>query len=325
MKSKAEILLCAGLFFALSAASCGQANGEAESKSGAEGRDEIVITIVGDVMLSRGVQQYLENYGYEYPYEEVRDLFLEDDLTIANLECPITSCGNPANKVKRFVFRADLENAAALRDAGFDCMNLANNHSMDYLSKGLGQTMELLWEAGVATVGAGMNAEADASYVFEKDGYRVGVLAFSAFPTEGFFYDAKEPTVSYVSDYNMDQVAQKIAALECDYKIVYFHWGIEYRPYISETQEAYAHMAVESGADFVVGTHPHVVQESEIYEEKPIYYSLGNFVFDTQIPAGTDETLILQLTLDEDGLKRIEEIPAKIVRAQVVLAEGEND
>ncbi len=325
MKSKAGILLCAGLSTALLAVLCGRISGESESEPATEETDEIVITIAGDVMLSRGVQQYLEKYGYEYPYEEVRDLFLEDDLTIANLECPITSCENPANKEKRFVFRADLENAAALRDAGFDCMNLANNHSMDYLGKGLGQTMESLWEAGVSTVGAGMNADADAAYVFEKDGYKVGVLAFSAFPTEGFFYDAGEPTVSYISDYNLDQVAGKIAALECDYKIVYFHWGMEYRPYISETQESYAHMAVESGADFVVGTHPHVVQESEIYQEKPIYYSLGNFVFDTQIPAGTDETLILRLTLDGDGLKRIEEIPAKIVRAQVILPDAGNN
>lgn len=317
MKNKVRIFLCAGLLLVVLATSCSRINGEREGEAATEGTDEIIITIVGDVMLSRGVQQYLEQYGYGYPYEEVRDLFLEDDLTIANLECPITSCENPANKTKRFVFRADLENAAALRDAGFDCMNLANNHSMDYLSKGLGQTMELLWEAGVATVGAGMNAEADTSYVFEKDGYQVGILAFSAFPTEGFFYNAEEPTVCYISDYNMEQVAEKIEALECDYKIVYFHWGMEYRPYISETQEAYAHMAVESGADFVVGTHPHVVQESEIYQEKPIYYSLGNFVFDTQIPEGTDETLILRLTLDEDGLKGIEEIPAKIVRAQV--------
>ena len=71
--------------------------------------DEITISFVGDIMLSRGVQRYLEEFGYDYPYEDVRDLFLQDDLTVGNLECPITDYENAANKAKRFLFKADAE------------------------------------------------------------------------------------------------------------------------------------------------------------------------------------------------------------------------
>lgn len=282
-------------------------------------REEIVISLAGDVMLSRGVQKYLDENGYAYPYEEVRNLFLEDDFTIANLECPITQYAFHANKAKRFVFQADVENARALKEAGFDCLNLANNHSMDYLSDGLGETIENLQKEEIAVVGAGMDAFSDTSVVFEKNGIKVGVLAFSVFPSEGFFYNEKEPTVSYVSDYNLEEIGEKIKAMEVDFKIVYFHWGVEYQPFNSPMQEEYAHMAVENGADFVVGAHPHVLQNTENYMDVPIYYSLGNFVFDRQIQEGTDKTMILQLQIDKEGLKDIKEIPARIEKCRVVL------
>ena len=289
----------------------------------AAGQREFVISIVGDIMLSRNVQSALDKNGYDYPYEEVSPYFLKDDLTIGNLECPITDAGNAANKEKRFIFRADYENAAALSQAGFDCLNLANNHTMDYLATGLGDTMEALRSANISTVGAGMNAEDDSTFIFEKDGYKIGVLAFSALPTEGFFYDEKAPTIAYVSTYNTELVGEKIRNLECDFKIVYFHWGTEYMPYKTETQENFAHMAVDNGADLVVGAHPHVQGEKEIYQGVPIYYSLGNFVFDRQIQPGTDETLILQIVIDRNtGISSIAEIPAKILDAKVVGVNG---
>ena len=144
--------------------------------------DEVTISIVGDIMLSRGVQKYLDEYGYDYPYGDVRQWFLKDDLTIANLECPITENENAANKARRFLFRADRENAASLKQAGFDCINLANNHSMDYMSAGLHDTMKYLDDSGLAYVGASENASLKQPYIFEKNGSQVGVLAYSALP-----------------------------------------------------------------------------------------------------------------------------------------------
>ena len=135
--------------------------------------DEITISFVGDIMLSRGVQSYLEEFGYDYPYEDVRDLFLQDDLTVGNLECPITDYENAANKAKRFLFKADAENASALKRAGFDCLNLANNHTMDYTSPGLLDTMTHLEANGLDYVGASENAASKKPYIFEKNGIRV--------------------------------------------------------------------------------------------------------------------------------------------------------
>ena len=285
-------------------------------------QEEIVISFVGDIMLSRGVQQYLDENGYQYPYEEVKQIFEQDDFTIGNLECPITEYDFGANKEKRFVFRGDIENAKALKDAGFDCLNLANNHSMDYLSNGLGETIEHLAGEDIIVVGAGMDASSPTDYILDKNGMRIGIMAFSVFPTEGFFYDAGEPTVSYVSDYNLEEIGERIEALDATFKIVYFHWGAEYRPYHSEMQEKYAHFAIDSGADFVVGAHPHVLQDVEYYKDKPIYYSLGNFVFDKQIQEGTDKTVILQLHLENNEIKNLVELPATIERGRVRLQAG---
>lgn len=279
--------------------------------------DEITISLTGDIMLSRGVQRYLEEYGYDYPYEDVSELFLQDDLTIGNLECPITDNGNNANKAKRFLFKADKDNAAALKRAGFDCLNLANNHTMDYMSSGLHDTMACLDEQGLAYVGASENAALKKPYIFEKHGIRVGVLAYSALPAEGYFFNKDKPTIQYISTMDFSGMEEDIAEAECDFLIIYFHWGIEYQPYKSDTQELIAKKAIDSGADFVVGAHPHVLQEPELYKDKYIYYSLGNFIFDKQIPPGTDETMILQLTLDHQGVVSVKEIPAVIKKGWV--------
>lgn len=279
--------------------------------------DEITISLTGDIMLSRGVQRYLEEYGYDYPYEDVSELFLQDDLTIGNLECPITDNGNNANKAKRFLFKADKDNAAALKRAGFDCLNLANNHTMDYMSSGLHDTMACLDEQGLAYVGASENADLKKPYIFEKNGISVGVLAYSALPAEGYFFNKDKPTIQYISTMDFSGMEEDIAEAECDFLIIYFHWGIEYQPYKSDTQELIAKKAIDSGADFVVGAHPHVLQEPELYKDKYIYYSLGNFIFDKQIPPGTDETMILQLTLDHQGLVSVKEIPAVIKKGRI--------
>lgn len=286
-----------------------------------EAKREAVVTIVGDIMLSRGVQQYLTEYGYDYPYEEVKEIFLKDDLTVGNLECPITERESAADKTKRFVFRADEENAAALKRAGLDCLNLANNHSMDYLSGGLSDTMEQLKAQGLSFVGAGENASSDTYAVFEVNGLTIGLFAYSALPPEGFFFHEDKPTVAYIGTTNLSRLEKEIKAVDCDFRIVYVHWGIEYEPYKSETQERIAKSAIDAGADLVVGAHPHVLQGKEVYQGKYIYYSLGNFIFDKQIPPGTDESLILQLTIDRDGLKKAEEIPVKIWRGKPVIIE----
>lgn len=281
----------------------------------------LTISFAGDIMLSRGVQVHLDSHGYDYPYTEVREIFLNDDWTVGNLECPISENKNAAAKAKRFIFRADIANAGALKRAGFDCLSLANNHSMDYQSKGLSDTMHFLSENGLSYVGAAENAFGNFSRIFEKNGIRIGLLAYSTFPPEGFFYDEDRATIKYISPADMDKLREDLQALDCDFKIVYFHWGREFVPYPIETQQILAKKAIDDGADFVLGTHPHVLQPSESYKGKYIYYSIGNFIFDTQIPPNTDKGMILQLTINKQGLVEIREIPVKIEQAKARIAD----
>ena len=197
-------------------------------------RGVIELSIVGDIMLSRGVDSYISKNGYSYPYENLKNIFLADDLTIVNLECPITEYGRGANKPERFVFKAKTENANAMKEAGIDLCNLANNHTMDYRSEGLKDTMENLSRAGISYVGAGANANTDMSYIFEKDGFKIGILAYSIFPPEGFVYDENSPGINYLVDHEdlkSDRIREDLKNLKADFKIIYFHGGIEYEPF----------------------------------------------------------------------------------------------
>lgn len=284
----------------------------------------IELTFAGDIMLSRGLDKYLNEKGYDYPYENVKDIFLSDDLTIENLECPITSYGRGANKAKRFVFKANSENAFAMKRAGIDLCDLANNHTMDYRSEGLGDTMDVLTKAGIAYVGAGENASSNMSYIFEKNGYKVGILAYSLFPPEGMVYNENNPNINYLSEFEdlkSERVKTDLKKLKADFKIVYFHWGVEYEPFARDMQKKLARDTIDGGADFVVGTHPHVIQGSEVYNGKYIYYSIGNCVFDKQIQKGTDEGMLLRVNIGKNKSVNIKEQRFKIKKGRPELVE----
>ena len=284
----------------------------------------IELTFAGDIMLSRGLDKYLNEKGYDYPYENVKDIFLSDDLTIVNLECPITSYGRGANKAKRFVFKANSENAFAMKRAGIDLCDLENNHTMDYRSEGLGDTMDALTKAGIAYVGAGENASSNMSYIFEKNGYKVGILAYSLFPPEGMVYNENNPNINYLSEFEdlkSERVKTDLKKLKADFKIVYFHWGVEYEPFARDMQKKLARDTIDGGADFVVGTHPHVIQGSEVYNGKYIYYSIGNCVFDKQIQKGTDEGMLLRVNIGKNKSVNIKEQRFKIKKGRPELVE----
>lgn len=152
-------------------------------------RNEANIFIVGDILLSRGVGEKISQHGPEYPYLNIKNLLPKADIAFGNLECPITSNGNPAVKRPYYLFKGDLYNADALKDAGFKILNLANNHTMDYGRVGILDTIEALKSSTIKTVGAGENKESAHKPEFiEVSGTIIGFLGFSAFPTEGYVY-----------------------------------------------------------------------------------------------------------------------------------------
>ncbi len=285
-------------------------------------RREAVISLAGDLMLDRGVGRKIAQNGRDYPFEAVSGLFLRDEVTIANLECPLTRAENA--KDKEVVFKAAPESAAALKAAGFDALMLANNHSSDYFDEGLKDTVLALEGTGLFYAG-NLDGKGEARpCIIEKNGVRIGILAYNALEDEGQKQGGGEGA-AYVSSDDTSKMQGEVreTAARCDFLIVYFHWGVEYLSEVSCGQIKIAHAAADSGASLVVGTHPHVLQGRENYKGVPIYYSLGNFVFDWQVREGTDEGVVLQLTVGKRGLKSISELPVIIENCRPVIAEGE--
>lgn len=282
------------------------------------------VVLVGDILLDRGVREKITQKGYAYPYDEIADEIRKADIAFGNLECPITERGIPALKKNTLLFRADRKNATELRSAGFDILNLANNHTMDYGREGMSDTIEALGKAGIITVGAGKDRDSAHKPVYiNHSGITIGFLGFSCFPTEGYFYFEDRPDVSQVVLENLSKEVRD-AKSNCDFLIVSFHWGREFDYYPVESQKIAAHIALDSGADVIAGHHPHVLQGIEMYKGKPVFYSLGNFVFDRQEPIGTDETILLKLNLKGKRLSKVEVVPLKIVDCQPVRPDADN-
>jgi poly-gamma-glutamate synthesis protein (capsule biosynthesis protein) len=289
-------------------------------------KQEVLISIAGDILLDRGVAEAVGQNGPAYPFGGITELFNRDDITVANLECPLTPGGSGALKEKKYVFKAEPASAGYLKTAGFDALILANNHTMDYQSAGLSDTMETLESAGLLYAGAGYTENDIKPCFIEKNGLRVGILAYSSLPPEGLIYDGGSATVAYARAGFLDGMRSDIAsaAALCDFLLVYFHWGNEFRHTVSDAQIELAHAAADAGASAVIGTHPHVLQGREIYNGVPVYYSLGNFIFDRQIPSGTGDALIVQLTVGQNGIVDINELPVVIDHCQPQLADVDN-
>ena len=279
-------------------------------------RPGITVSLAGDVFLARGMEDKISKYGMDYPYEKVRKIFLDSDISFANLECPLTDAGKPSIKKKIYVFREDGQNAFALKRAGLDVLSLANNHSMDYGSQGLTDTMNYLKKAGVLYAGAGTNKEEAHKPLFiSKSGITVGFLSYSEFPPEGYIHFDDKPDVAFLDKESLSNEIKAAKAM-CDWLIVSFHWGKEFSKSSSEAQKSIAHQAVDSGADFIAGHHPHVLQEVEEYKNKMIFYSLGNLTFDKTSPEGVDRSAIASITLSKKRMLGCRMIPIQITDCQ---------
>lgn len=271
--------------------------------------DRVTVTAVGDILLDRGVLRYMEEEGAGYPFEKVRGM-LKGDIVIGNLEGPVSYRGYPLPKI--YTFRFSPAALSAVKRAGFNVLNLANNHSLDYGRDALVDTIEYIRQEKMLSVGAGRSQEEAASpLLIKKKGVTLAFLAFSVFPYEGIFYDENLPGVSLAG--SPEEVKRRVAetAEGADAVIVSFHWGREFSDYPSRDQTELAHAAVDGGAALVLGHHPHVLQGVERYNDALILYSLGNFVFDQSAP-GTRETAIAEIGLNKRGVRYLELVPLVI-------------
>jgi poly-gamma-glutamate synthesis protein (capsule biosynthesis protein) len=278
----------------------------------AEGGDDLVeLVAVGDIMLSRTVEERTEVYGSTYPFEAVAELVRGADITIGQLECPLTVNGDPIDK--RFLFRAHPRNADALAWAGFDVMSLASNHVLDFGQEGFEQTLEALQGAGLAYVGAGLSSEeSHGPLVQEVKGRRIAFLAYAATRWKG---SQEVPTSEQISFAELATIREDVQRAKqlADLVVVIMHLGTEYQLLPDEEQLAVSRAAIDAGACLVIGHHPHVVQRTEVYRGGFIAYSLGNFVFDIDTLEGAREGAILRVLLGDAGVEAVDLVPVRIV------------
>lgn len=228
------------------------------------------ILFAGDLMLDRYMRTLIDKKGGEYLTRDIKNLFLERDLNVLNLEGPITgnssvSLGTETGEAGHFKFTFDKEMARNfLIDNKIGAVNLGNNHILNFGEAGVRETVEFLRENKIDYFGSPLD---DKNAYIEKEinGLKIALVCYNRFYNLG-----SENAINKIKD----------AKSKNDLAIVYTHWGNEYELVQSEIQQKIAHSFVEAGADLIIGTHPHVVQPLEIYKNKVIFYSLGNFVFD---------------------------------------------
>ena len=200
------------------------------------------------------------NGNYGYFFEKVKYLFDNDDYSYVNLEGTLTTYNKKTTK--KYNFKGDPKYVNILISGGIEGVNVANNHSNDYGQKGYEDTMKYLSEANVDFFGH------DNVLIKNIKGKKI---AFVGYTGVGLWVN---------SDKQMKETIKKLKEVDkVDIVIANFHWGIEYSHSMTSSQRNKAHLAIDSGADIVIGSHPHCLQGIETYKGKYIVYSLGNFVF----------------------------------------------
>ncbi len=271
---------------------------------------------VGDLMLGRTIGDRILSQGHPVVFAEVASALQPADILVGNLECVISDVGAPLPK--GYTFRAPPEAARALADVGVDVVGLANNHTLDYGIDGLADMMARLRENGIASAGAGVDAEAArAPVILVRNGVRVAILAYANVPVERTGFDTRSwaadiltPGIAWAEPGTITADVQSARAL-ADVVIVMLHVGLEGQPSILPLQTELAHAAVDAGAALVLGTHSHVLQTVERYNGGLIAYSLGNFVFDGfGLPA--NYSAIFRATISLHGVESYDWVPVVV-------------
>jgi gamma-polyglutamate biosynthesis protein CapA len=245
------------------------------------------IRFVGDVMLGRNVEFLMKKYGGAYTTESL-DTHPKDAYLVGNFESAIPAVHVPT-KSMTFTFSVDPQYLENLHAYGFTHFGLANNHAYDHGQSGFDSTVETLRDASFEVFGDQKHEFASSSVAFiEVEGKMValvGVYAVYTRPTDAEL----EEVFAYAKKRSYAQIA-------------YVHWGEEYEPTHSKAQRALAEALVEAGADIVIGHHPHVIQDIELYKDAPIIYSLGNFIFDQYFSEEVQVGLMAELSFSRSAL-----------------------
>ena len=270
--------------------------------------ESTTLIFAGDVLFNDWFTANYDNGGIEKVVEPALLKQLQEaDIFMVNNEFPFSNRGT-AMEDKQYTFRCDPKYVTALQEMGVDIVTLANNHTLDFGREALSDTFTTLDNAGIKYAGAGETAErAYELQVIEKNGKKFGFLAASrVVPVADWKVEIEAPGM--LTAYDDTKLVQLIeeAKNSCDFLSVYLHWGIERDVYPQDYQTKIAKDCVEAGADVIIGAHPHCLQGITYIEGKPVFYSLGNFVFGYNI----DQTMALKVLVGENGEVSYQIIPA---------------
>lgn len=258
-----------------------------------------VITLVatGDVIPARSVNyQVITRKDFTWPYLKTADKLKEADITFINLEtpliknCPVTQEG--------MNFCGDARNIEGLIYAGVDVANLANNHLGNKGKAGVDETIAGLKKAGIQTTGSGDNLA-----ILEVRGIKFAFLGYNDIE--------KTPLVTSADEKLVEKEVSE-AKKKADVVVVQFHWGTEYKTEVEDRQKALGRLAIDSGADLVIGNHPHWIKPIELYKDKLITYAHGNFVFDQEWSQKTKEGVVGRYVFIGKNLVDVEFLPVEI-------------
>lgn len=289
-------------------------NDKADAGEAVKGEEKILsLLFFGDLMLDRHVKERIQGQNLDYLFEGFKKDnfdFNKYDFISANLEGAVTNNGDhyPPNNAYDFAFSPEL--IAKLKNYNFKVFNLANNHLSDQGERGITETRVNLEKMGFEFYGCPDGQASECSSAVVKAGdLKIGLAGFSMV----YNLFSEEKAMAIITDLKN----------KTDLVIVNVHWGVEYSHIFNKTQTETARQLIDAGADVIIGHHPHVVQGMETYKNKPIFYSLGNFIFDQYFSRDTQEELAVELRLGADKQLGITLYPLISKQSQPSLMAGE--
>jgi poly-gamma-glutamate capsule biosynthesis protein CapA/YwtB (metallophosphatase superfamily) len=248
---------------------------------------------LGDLMFDRHIRDTSAKKGNDFIFEKVKNLLADDDLAIANLEGPITgsnslSIGTLPGEKHHLIFTFEKSLAKTLFESNIKLVNIGNNHILNFGQDGLAETKANLSSANINYFGDNI------TYIANVNNYKVGFVNYNQFAS-----GSRERTLENIGNLKK----------QADLVIVYTHWGTEYKPDAADNIKNLGHSFIDSGADLVIGSHPHVIEPVENYNGHRIYYSLGNFIFDQYFSPETKKGLAIEVTITPDKKMEYKDIP----------------
>ncbi len=261
--------------------------------------EPVSLVFAGDIVLVGQPGKQIAQ-GHD-PFSGFAAILRDADIRVGNLECVVATTGEAEDKI--FTFRAEPHTLAVVKKH-FDAVSVANNHSGDFGRPAFAEMLDLLDKQGIGRFGGGHNlAEAHTPLIVERKGLRIALLGYNEFMPRSFEADADAPGTAWSED---EQVVADIARARKDYHadlvIPIMHWGWENERVGNARQKQLARLMIDAGADAVIGGHPHVTQDIEIYHGKLVVYSVGNFLIDALDNDAQTHGWVVKLELDRNGV-----------------------